>query len=105
MKFEPLSIPGTFEVFLEPHEDSRGSFENFFTANDPEMRLFEIKQVNVSRNLRNATIRGLHYQTTPSLESKIVSCLTGELFDVMVDLRPDSKCYGEWQYVVLKPCI
>jgi dTDP-4-dehydrorhamnose 3,5-epimerase len=103
MKFKPLSIPGTFEVFIEPNEDSRGSFENLYKENDPEIRLFEIKQVNVSRNLHKATLRGLHYQTTPSLESKIVSCLAGELFDVMVDLRPGSKCYGEWQYIVLKP--
>lgn len=103
MKFEPLDIPGTFEVFLDSKEDSRGSFENLFRGDNRYINMFDIKQVNVSRNLQKGTIRGLHYQAAPNLESKIVSCLAGELFDVMVDLRPNSICFGIWQYVILKP--
>ncbi len=103
MKFKPLEIPGTFELYSSVFEDSRGTFEKIYSEDFyTESNLsFEIKQVNVSRNLQKATIRGLHFQSAPLLEKKIVTCLSGVIFDVMVDLRPLSKTFGKWQSVIL----
>jgi len=105
MKPVELEIPGSYVFTIPIHQDSRGSFENLFqldypgTINDS----FRVQQVNISRNIRKGTLRGLHFQSSPYAESKIVSCLLGEAFDVMVDLRPDSKSFGFWQSVHLKP--
>lgn len=103
MKIEGLEIAGTFEIFSSIFEDSRGKFEKIYTENfncGHELS-FQVKQVNVSRNTNRATVRGLHFQALPLMESKIVTCLSGSVFDVMVDLRPSSKSFGRWQSVIL----
>ena len=106
MKIESLDIPGTFEISTSIFEDSRGNFEKIYseeTFRDAGLA-FTVKQANISRNLKKATVRGLHFQSEPFMESKIVTCLSGEAFDVMVDLRPLSKTFGVWQSVILKAC-
>lgn len=97
-------IPGTFLVSNDIHTDSRGSFENLFTLEIGENleTQFRVCQVNLSRNYRAGTLRGLHIQKTPAMESKLVSCIQGEIFDVMVDLRRDSEFFGCWQSVYLR---
>jgi dTDP-4-dehydrorhamnose 3,5-epimerase len=105
MHIENLKIPGTFLIANDIHLDNRGSFENLFRLNFLEnlKNEFEIRQVNLSRNQRSGTLRGLHFQKFPSRESKIVSCIDGKIFDVLVDIRPESKFYGCWQAVILEP--
>ena len=106
MKIESLNIPGTFEILTSVFEDSRGNFEKIYseeTYRDAGLA-FTVKQANISRNLKKATVRGIHFQSMPLMESKVVTCLSGEAFDVMVDLRPSSKTFGIWQSVILKAC-
>ena len=58
---------------------------------------FEVKQCNYSFNEKKGTLRGMHYQNPPFLEKKIVTCLKGKVYDVVVDLRKDSKTYLKWE--------
>jgi dTDP-4-dehydrorhamnose 3,5-epimerase len=77
--------------------DERGYFRRLSTAGDaaaigmPE----SFRQQGASFNLRRGTVRGLHFQKAPHLEHKLVQCVRGAIFDVMVDLRPDSSTYGQ----------
>ena len=98
MKIEPLSIAGAYRITLEPYHDERGSFARQFCRQELSAAGidFEIKQCNVSRNLRAGTLRGMHYQREPYPEIKLVSCLKGSFFDVIVDLRRDSPTYLKW---------
>jgi len=105
MLISDLQIPGTYLISNDVHTDNRGSFENIFKETDfKDLGVeFSIKQVNLSRNTHKGTLRGLHFQKHPSMESKIVNCMAGKIFDVMVDLRPDSHFFGFWQSVILEP--
>ena len=105
MLISSLDIPGAYLISNEVHSDNRGTFENIFKEKDFEdLGIdFSIKQVNLSRNIQAGTLRGLHFQKQPSSESKIVNCIAGKIFDVLVDLRPDSHFFGRWQSVILEP--
>jgi dTDP-4-dehydrorhamnose 3,5-epimerase len=107
MKIEGLEISGTFEVFTTTFQDSRGSFEKIYSDElyDKAGLAFRVKQSNLSRNTLKATVRGMHFQSSPLEECKIVTCVSGEIFDVMVDLRQSSKTFGLWQSVILKPSL
>ena len=79
------------------HTDNRGSFEKLFCSS-----IFgsawggaktSVSQINLSRTLKAGTVRGMHFQTGPYQEAKIVNCISGKAFDVVVDLRPDSSTY------------
>ena len=98
MKIESLPIAGAYRVTLEPHEDERGSFARQFCRHElAAVGIdFEIKQCNVSRNVHAGTLRGMHYQKEPYPEIKLVSCLKGAFYDVIVDLRKDSPTYLKW---------
>jgi len=95
MRFEPLSIDGAVLVHIEPQRDSRGFFaRTFCTAEFAQHGLDTAAvQASVSYNERAGTVRGMHYQWPPSRESKLVRCLRGKLFDVLLDLRPGSPSY------------
>jgi dTDP-4-dehydrorhamnose 3,5-epimerase len=103
MRFTPTRIAGVTIVELEPSQDARGSFartfcaEAFAAAGIP----FEVVQVNLSSNRARHTLRGLHYQRAPFGEPKIVACLRGRIFDVVVDVRPNSPTYLQWEGVEL----
>ncbi len=95
MRFIETELPGAYVVELSPFEDERGFFARTFDA-----KLFEehgmnprIAQANLSYNKRKGTLRGMHMQTEPALESKFVRCLTGGIYDVIVDMRPESPTY------------
>jgi len=105
MLINGLEIPGTYLISNDVHNDNRGTFENVFREKDFEDLgiEFSIKQVNLSRNTQEGTLRGLHFQKHPSMEAKVVNCIVGKIFDVMVDLRPDSQFFGFWQSVILEP--
>jgi dTDP-4-dehydrorhamnose 3,5-epimerase len=103
MIFTETKLKGAFIVDLERREDERGFFartwcEDEFAAHGLNPRL---AQCNVSFNLRRGTLRGLHYQLAPHGEAKLVRCTMGSIYDVVVDLRPDSRTCGEWVAVEL----
>ena len=95
MRFTETAIRGAFIVDLEPHADDRGFFSRTFCAREfAEHGLTtRISQVNTSFNERRGTLRGLHYQAEPAPEAKLVRCVTGAIFDVLVDMRPGSSTY------------
>jgi dTDP-4-dehydrorhamnose 3,5-epimerase len=105
LEFRPTAIPGALLVASSRQQDERGGFERLFCAElfaaagvDPA-----IAQINLSTNRRQYTLRGLHWQSPPAAERKLVRCLRGRLFDVAVDLRPDSPAYLTWLGVELAP--
>ena len=103
MKFEKLEIEGAYLIKLEPFEDERGNFARAFCAEEFEKAGidFKICQCNRSYNRKKGTIRGMHWQKEPYGEGKIVSCTKGAIFDVIADVRKDSKTYLKWYGVEL----
>lgn len=95
MRFTALGIHGAVLVTMERHPDERGFFARTFcmlefgAAGLPT----EVVQSSVSFNARRGTVRGMHFQWPPSREAKLVRCVRGRLFDVLLDLRPDSPTY------------
>lgn len=86
------------------HVDNRGLFRNIFPVVDQgESIEFPIHQVNISSNSLAGTIRGLHYQIEPFLESKLISCIKGKVLDVLLDMRPTSNTYGKYTFYNLTP--
>ena len=100
-------IHGVFELFSQPFVDSRGAFLNAFRAHEAEFIGSwgdrGIAQVNLSRSEAVGTIRGLHLQSPPHSEAKLVRCIKGRVWDVVVDLRGESSTYGQWHAVELTP--
>lgn len=89
-------MPGLVLIEMEPHVDERGSFTRSFCRREfTEHGLIgEFVQCNMSRNRQRGTLRGMHYQRPPHQESKLVRCSAGAVFDVAVDLRPQSRTFG-----------
>lgn len=102
MKFTPLSLPGALQIDIEPVEDSRGFFARLVCAEDFAAHGLPgaFAQHALSFNRLAGTLRGLHYQRAPQ-EAKLVRCIRGAAYDVMVDLRPSSAHYGRWCAVEL----
>lgn len=98
MRFTPLPIPGAFIIDMEPHVDHRGTFARAWCAREFAAHGIDtrIVQVNTSFNHRRGTLRGMHYQIAPHGEPKTIRCTRGAVFDVLVDLRPDSPTYLRW---------
>lgn len=98
MKFTKTPIEGVYEVSLEPRIDDRGFFMRGWCEKEFQDAglYFTFVQSNLSFNKKRGTLRGLHYQLAPHQEDKFVSCPQGAIFDVALDLRPDSKTYGKW---------
>lgn len=103
MILSPTLIAGAVVIEPEPIGDERGSFSRVFCAEVFEEHGLEprIVQSNLSVNHRAGTLRGLHFQTDPAAETKLVRCVRGGVFDVAVDLRPDSATYLQWVGVEL----
>lgn len=103
MLFRETSIPGAFEIEAEPVEDERGLFARTFDAEAfAEHGLStQFSQCSTSYNRRASTVRGLHYQAAPHQECKLIRCTAGAVFDVLVDLRPDSPVRCRWHAVEL----
>lgn len=98
MKFQETKIPGAFEIHLEPYSDERGLFARSWCQKEFEDHRLNPKvvQCNVSFNLRKGTLRGIHYQAAPYPEAKLVRCTRGAIYDVVVDLRPESPTFRDW---------
>lgn len=91
-------IDGVRITQIESASDSRGTFIRFHPSRELHTIL---DSVAVSFNPIIGTIRGLHFQTEPFAEEKIVTCIQGSIFDVIVDIRPDSKTFGKWASIEL----
>jgi len=98
MVITKTKIEGVYVLDLEPRADSRGYFARVFAKEELAKQgvSYDIVHINRSLTIDKGTIRGLHYQKSPKEEDKIVQCLTGSIFDVALDLREDSKTYGQW---------
>lgn len=95
MKFQPTDLPGVVRVRLEPVADARGFFARLFCPDEFAAAgyAFAPAQMSLSRNAAAHTLRGLHFQTAPFAESKLVRVVRGSAHDVVVDLRPESPAY------------
>ncbi len=103
MDIKELEIKGIFEVCLQPHKDNRGFFMRSFDKNIFEKYGLNYNwvQENHSRSEKKGTLRGLHFQLPPHSETKLIRCIRGKILDVFVDLRKNSKSFGEWGSVEL----
>jgi dTDP-4-dehydrorhamnose 3,5-epimerase len=98
MRFTALTIPGAYIVEPEPAADERGWFARTWCAEEFAARglCSRLAQVSASFNLRTGTLRGMHYQRAPHEETKLVRCVRGAIYDVLIDLRRDSPTYRNW---------
>jgi dTDP-4-dehydrorhamnose 3,5-epimerase len=103
MEFFEIKVAGAWRVELALHEDSRGHFARSFCKREFGARGLrtDVTQCNVSHNAKRGTIRGMHLQVAPRTEAKLVRCTRGSLFDVVVDLRPESPTHLCWDAIVL----
>lgn len=99
MIFNETIFPDAWLIDIERSEDSRGFFARTFCVREFAARGLETSFVQHSRSYskERGTLRGMHYQTPPHDEVKVVSCLKGAIFDVIVDIRPASPLFGRWQ--------
>lgn len=95
MKFHETSIQGAYLVSPDLIQDSRGFFARQWCSQDAIQRGIptEWLQISISHNVLKGTFRGMHFQKAPFEEVKYVQCISGKIWDVMVDLRPDSPSY------------
>lgn len=103
MNFLEQKIPKVYLIEPEPFVDNRGLFRRHFCQREfAEHGIFtDIKQCNMSENKFKQTLRGFHYQRAPHGEGKILSCFKGAIYDIIVDLRPESSAYLQWISVEL----
>jgi dTDP-4-dehydrorhamnose 3,5-epimerase len=103
MIFQETKLKGAFIIEPERLEDERGFFARSFCRQEFK-RLgidFNISQCNISFNKNKGTLRGMHYQSAPYEEAKLISCTKGKIYDVIIDLRKDSAAYCQWQAIEL----
>ena len=98
MKFQESPLAGAYTIELDRLEDERGFFARSYSAEEFAARGLPaaMPQSSVSFNARRGTLRGLHYQAEPHAEDKLVRCTAGAIYDVIVDLRPDSPTARRW---------
>jgi dTDP-4-dehydrorhamnose 3,5-epimerase len=103
MIFRESELPGAFVIEIERHEDERGFFarawcEREFADHGLTTR---VVQCNLAYNKEKSTLRGMHFQAAPQAEVKLVRCTSGAIYDVIVDLRPESPTFMRWIAVEL----
>jgi dTDP-4-dehydrorhamnose 3,5-epimerase len=98
VQYEELAVEGAFLIRPAPRVDQRGWFARIFCADEFRARRLEaaVAQVNLAETARAGTVRGLHFQLPPAQEVKLVRCVAGAIFDVVVDNRPGSPTFGRW---------
>jgi dTDP-4-dehydrorhamnose 3,5-epimerase len=103
MKFKKARLKGIYIIESEFLKDKRGYFARTFCCKEFKEHALNFKyvQCNVSFNKRKGTVRGLHFQRKPYEEAKLVSCIKGSIYDVVVDLRSKSATYLEWYGIEL----
>lgn len=103
MIFTETRLKGAYIIELERLQDDRGFFARTFCRREFESYGLNpnVVQCNISSNLKKGTLRGMHYQAAPYEEAKLVSCMKGAIYDVIIDIRPDSPTYRQWVAVTL----
>ena len=98
MKFTETKLKGAFIIEIEKLTDERGFFARSWCRKEFEDHALtsRVVQANVSYNRQKGTMRGMHYQIAPYQESKLIRCTRGAIYDVIIDLRPDSATYKHW---------
>jgi dTDP-4-dehydrorhamnose 3,5-epimerase len=99
MEFQSTRFPDAYLVRLEAARDNRGFFARTFCVEEFAARGLETHypQHSISFSARKGTLRGMHYQRDPHGEAKLVRCTQGAIFDVIIDIRPESPTYRQWQ--------
>lgn len=99
MQFTSSSIPGAWVIDITPIHDDRGFFATTWLPNEMRQHGIDtaVAQCNVAFNHRRGTLRGLHFQSAPHAQAKIVRATRGALLDVIVDLRPESPTWRQWE--------
>lgn len=105
MEFTTFELPGLLQVVPQRFGDERGYFAEIFRQSGFRNHVGEVEfvQENESRSTRLGTVRGLHFQTDPFGQGKLVRCTAGALLDVAVDIRAGSPSYGHWAAIELSP--
>ena len=103
MKFIETKLKGSFVIELEKNIDIRGFFARSWDADIFEEHGInpKIVQCNISFNKKKGTLRGLHYQVQPYEEAKLVRCTRGRIFEIFIDLRPESSTFKQWESIEL----
>jgi dTDP-4-dehydrorhamnose 3,5-epimerase len=98
VKFQESPLAGAYTIEMDRLEDERGFFARSYCAEEFAARGLAVAmpQSSISFNARCGTLRGLHYQAEPHAEDKLVRCTAGAIYDVIVDLRPDSPTARRW---------
>ncbi len=95
MIFKESELKGAYVIDLQPHEDERGFFARSWCSREFEANGLNpnLAQCNISFNAKKGTLRGMHYQAKPFEEAKVVRCTAGAIYDVIIDIRPDSPTF------------
>ena len=103
MIFTETRLAGAFEIDVEPKADERGLFARTWCQKEFADRGLKanVVQCSLSFNPRKATLRGMHFQAAPHGETKVVRCTRGSIYDVVLDLRPESPTFKDWVAIVL----
>ena len=98
MIFTETQLKGAWVIELDKREDDRGFFARYFCKREYKEHGLETDFVQINNSLSNdqGTLRGMHYQTGNAAEVKVIRVLRGALWDVIVDLRPESETFGQW---------
>ncbi|HYR84494.1 MAG TPA: dTDP-4-dehydrorhamnose 3,5-epimerase [Terriglobia bacterium] len=98
MRFTKTDVDGAWVIDPQPIEDVRGRFMRAWCAREFAQRGIEFApvQANMGLSKSRGTVRGMHFQLAPDLEAKLIRCTRGAMFDVALDLRPQSPTYGKW---------
>lgn len=103
MKIERLPLPGSALIYTDPFIDQRGIFARFFCEEELAelIGMRRIVNVNFSKTNQRGAIRGLHFQYPPKAEMKLIRCIRGAVYDVIVDIRNDSPTFLQWYGIEL----
>lgn len=105
MLFRETDVAGARVIDPSPRQDDRGRFMRVWCAREFTEHGIDFLPVqsNMGLSVKKGTTRGMHFQSSPALEAKLVRCTRGRMYDVMLDLRPESPSHGRWFGVELSP--
>jgi dTDP-4-dehydrorhamnose 3,5-epimerase len=105
MIFTETRLAGAYVIEPERHEDERGFFARVWCQNECQAKGVNphLVQCSVSFNKQRGTLRGMHWQQAPHAEAKVVRCTMGAIYDVIIDLRPDSATFKHYEGLLLTP--
>jgi dTDP-4-dehydrorhamnose 3,5-epimerase len=103
VKFSPTALAGAYIIDIEPLQDERGFFARSWCREEFAGQGLnpDLAQCSISFNKKRGTLRGMHYQAAPHEETKVVRCVRGSIYDVIIDLRPASPTFRKWIAVEL----